>query len=378
MKIDELLKESKIKYQKLKEVAEIGTGCSNRQDAIENGNYPFYVRSKEIQRIDTFEFDEEAIIIPGEGGIGDIFHYVNGKYALHQRAYRIHFFDDKINVKFAYYYLINYFKSFILTKAVNATVTSIRKPMIEDFEIPCLPIGRQQAIVNILDKFTQLEAELEAELEARKKQYEYYRNELVVNDKWLMVSLGEIGTFVRGKRFVKNDILSEGTPCIHYGEMYTYYKIWANETKSYLDQNLAKNLRVAHTNDVIIVAAGETVEDIGNAVAWLGESDVVFHDACFAFSHKENPKYISYFMQTEHFRSQIKRYVTSSKVSAINAAGLSKAKIPLPPLEEQSRIVSILDKFDKLVNDISEGLPAEIKMRRQQYEYYRNKLLTFV
>jgi type I restriction enzyme S subunit len=82
-------------------------------------------------------------------------------------------------------------------------------------------------------------------------------------------------------------------------------------------------------------------------------------------------------MQTDLFRSQIKRYVTSSKVSAINAVGLSKAIIPIPPLEEQNRIVAILDKFETLVNDISTGLPAEIKMRRQQYEYYRNKLLTF-
>ncbi|MFW9608147.1 MAG: restriction endonuclease subunit S, partial [Prevotella sp.] len=119
------------------------------------------------------------------------------------------------------------------------------------------------------------------------------------------------------------------------------------------------------------------IEDIGNAVAWLGKEDVVFHDACFAFSHKENPKYISYFMRTDFFRSQIKRNITSSKVSAINAIGLSKAKIPLPSLEEQNRIVAILDKFDALVNDISIGLPAEIKMRRQQYEYYREKLLTF-
>jgi len=164
-----------VEFKKLKEVAEIGTGSSNRQDAVENGEFPFYVRSKEVQRINKYEFEEDAIIIPGEGGIGDIFHYANGKYALHQRAYRIHFFDNKIETKFAYYYLIGHFKSFIFTKAVNATVTSIRKPMIEDFQIPLPPLAIQQEIVNILDKFT----ELEAELEARKKQYEHYRSKLL-------------------------------------------------------------------------------------------------------------------------------------------------------------------------------------------------------
>jgi type I restriction enzyme S subunit len=134
---------------------------------------------------------------------------------------------------------------------------------------------------------------------------------------------------------------------------------------------------VARHGDVVIVSAGETIEDIGNAVAWLGESDVVTHDACFTFAHNLNPKYVSYFFRTEKFRSQIKRYISSGKISSINAKGLTKAVIPVPSIEEQKRIVSILDKFDALVNDISIGLPAELKARRLQYEYYRNKLLTF-
>nr|WP_282189110.1 restriction endonuclease subunit S [Maribellus sp. YY47] len=192
---------------------------------------------------------------------------------------------------------------------------------------------------------------------------------------WKM--LGEVGEFIRGKRFVKNDIVSEGVPCIHYGELYTHYKIWAKEAKSYLNPNLAAKLRVAHPGDVVIVSAGETIEDIGNGVAWLGDSDVVIHDACFAYSHKMNPKYVSYYLQTNLFRSQIKSSISSGKISSINAPGLSKAKIPIPPMEEQVRIVGILDKFDALVNDISVGLPAEIEARRKQYEYYRSKLLSF-
>jgi len=247
------------------------------------------------------------------------------------------------------------------------------------FEIPFPPLPIQQEIVSILDKFTTLEAELEAELEARTRQYDYYRNQLLNFDEteveWK--TLGEVGKFVRGKRFVKNDITSEGFPCIHYGEMYTHYKIWTEETKSYLEPTLATRLRVAHPGDVIIVTAGETIEDIGNAVAWLGESDVVIHDACFAFSHNMNPKYVSYFLRTNLFRSQIKKYISSGKISSIHSSGLSKAKIPIPSLAEQARIVSILDKFDTLVNDISVGLPAEIAARRKQYEYYREKLLSF-
>ena len=381
-KIEKLIAElcpEGVEWKELREVAYIGTGSSNGNEATENGKYPLFVRSKIVKRIDTYEFDEEAIVIPGEGGIGDIFHYINGKYALHQRAYRIHLLSDEISTKFVCYYMMSNFKKFIRQKAVNATVSSIRKPMIEKFPIPFPPLPIQQEIVTILDKFTSLEAELEAELEARTRQYDFYRNQLLSFDnsnvEWR--TLGEVGEFIRGKRFVKDDITSEGAPCIHYGELYTHYKIWTREAKSYLEPTLASRLRVAKPGDVIIVTAGETIEDIGNAVAWLGESDVVIHDACFAFSHNMNPKYVSYFLRTNLFRSQIKKHISSGKISSVHSSGLSKAKIPVPSLTEQERIVTILDKFDRLVNDISEGLPAEIKARRKQYEYYREKLLTF-
>ena len=172
-----------VKWAKIKDIAEIGTGSGNRQDAVENGEYPFYVRSKDIFRNSTYEFDEEAIIIPGEGGIGDIFHYVKGKYALHQRAYRIHFMTEDICTKYAYYYFSAFFKDFIMKKAVNATVTSIRKPMIEDFPIPLPPLSEQERIVGILDKYETLVNDtrqgIPALINAVQRKYEYYRERLL-------------------------------------------------------------------------------------------------------------------------------------------------------------------------------------------------------
>jgi type I restriction enzyme, S subunit len=288
------------------------------------------------------------------------------------------------DAKFLAYYLQT--PSFFAFKRKNMTgakVIRVHGDKLGKFKVPIPPLSIQQEIVSILDKFDAFVLEhemlLKAELEARRSQYKYYRDQLLCfvgkEVEWKM--LGEVGEFVRGRRFVKDDIVSEGVPCIHYGELYTHYKIWAKEAKSYLKPDLAAKLRVAHPGDVIIVAAGETIEDIGNGVAWLGESDVVIHDACYTYTHSLNPKYVSYYLQTNLFRSQIKRYISSGKISSINASGLSKAKIPIPPLPEQERIVGILDKFDALVNDISVGLPAEIQARRKQYEYYRGKLLTF-
>ena len=225
-RLNELIQElcpDGVEFKKIHDVAEVGTGCCNGNEAEDGGVYPFFVRSQNVKAKNDFQYDEEAIIIPGEGGIGDIFHYVNGKYALHQRVYRIHFIDKTINAKFIYYYMKSNFKSFILKKAVSATVTSIRKPMIEKFEIPIPPLDVQNEIVRILDTFTSHAAELQA----RKGQYEYYRNKLLTFDKddknvkWM--KLGEVGTFIRGKRFVRTDIVENGIPCIHYGDMYTYY-----------------------------------------------------------------------------------------------------------------------------------------------------------
>lgn len=380
-KLDELINKLipyGVEFKELVTLAEIGTGSSDRKDSAEDGKYPFYVRSKDVLRINTFEYDEEAIVIPGEGGIGEIFHFVSGKYALHQRAYRIHPTTEKLSTKFLYYYMFANFKKFIMQRAVSATVTSIRKPMIEKFEVPLPPLEIQNEIVRILDKFTSLEAELDAELDARRKQYEYYRDSLLLENKnaeWK--TLSEIGTFERGRRFVHGDDREEGTPCIHYGELYTYYGVWANEVKTHIDPELKTKLRFAEKNDVIIVGAGENNIDIGVAVAWLGDYKVAIHDACYIFRHKQNPKYISYLLRTYNYHLQIKKYVSEGKICSISSEGIGKAKLPFPSLEEQQKIVAILDRFESLCNDITSGLPAEIEARHKQYEYYRDKLLTF-
>lgn len=192
-------------------------------------------------------------------------------------------------------------------------------------------------------------------------------------------ALGEIGYFVRGKRFVKSDILSEGIPCIHYGEMYTHFGISAKETRSFLDADLASKLRFANHGDVIIVAAGETIEDIGNGTAWVGDCDVVIHDACFSYKSTLDPTYVSYFLRTKSFKKQIKKYVSSGKISSINSTGLGKAIIPIPcpdnakkSLEIQAEIVRILDTFTELTYELTYELTA----RKKQYNHYRDQLLS--
>jgi type I restriction enzyme S subunit len=189
--------------------------------------------------------------------------------------------------------------------------------------------------------------------------------------------MGETGIFIRDRRFTKEDIVPDGIPSIHYGEVYTHYGVYARDTVSRVRGDMADQLRYAKPGDVVIAGVGETVEDVGKAVAWLGDEGVAFHDDCWAFRSEQDPTYIAYVMQTAAFHAQKDKYVARAKVKRLSGESMAKITIPVPGIEEQRRIVSILDRFDTLVNDLSRGLPAEILARRQQYEYYRDRLLKF-
>ncbi|MFA5521409.1 MAG: restriction endonuclease subunit S [Castellaniella sp.] len=172
-------------WKSLNEVAIIGTGNRNTNEAIAGGKYPFYVRSQMIRQINNYEFDEEAIITAGDGvGVGKIFHYATGKYNLHQRAYRIVVADTQIlSSKFLYYFFASNFYQYIAKTSVHASVTSLRKPMFENYQIPLPSLEEQTRIVAILDKFdaltTSIREDLSREIELRRKQYEYYRELLL-------------------------------------------------------------------------------------------------------------------------------------------------------------------------------------------------------
>ncbi|MRR56049.1 MAG: restriction endonuclease subunit S [Deltaproteobacteria bacterium] len=247
------------------------------------------------------------------------------------------------------------------------------------FRIPVPPLEVQREIVKVLDTFTKLEAELEAELEARRRQYKYYRDALLASkdQKIRWTTMSEVGEFFRGRRFTKDDYVPDGIGCIHYGDIYTQYGTATTATVSQVRSDMSSSLRFAKPGDLVIAGVGETVEDVGKAVAWLGDGEVAIHDDCFVFRHSLNPKFVSYYFQTAAFHAEKNKFVARAKVKRLSAENLGKLAIPVPPLDEQERIVAILDKFDTLVNDLSNGLPAEIKARRQQYEHYRDRLLSF-
>ncbi|MCY4461655.1 MAG: restriction endonuclease subunit S [Albidovulum sp.] len=248
-------------------------------------------------------------------------------------------------------------------------------------EDPEKSLAIQAEIVRILDAFTELAAELTTELKIRKKQYNHYREQLLnfEGKKVDHLPMGDerVGKFRRGGGLQKKDFVEAGVGCIHYSQIYTHYGTYTRTTKSFVSEEFAKKDRMARPGDLVIATTGVNDEDVCKAVAWLGGEDVaVSSDACI-FSHKLNPKFVSYFFQTEQFQKQKRACITGAIVRCVNADSLAKILIPVPASEEQERVVNILNKIDTLATSLSEGLPREISLRQQQYEYYRDLLLNF-
>jgi len=189
--------------------------------------------------------------------------------------------------------------------------------------------------------------------------------------------MSELGTFIRGNGLQKKDFTESGVGCIHYGQIYTYYGNFTDTTKSFVSKEAAKKFRKAQKGDLIIATTSENVDDVCKTVVWLGEEEICISGETYIFKHNQNPKYLAYYLQTPMFYDYKKQHITGTKVIRVHGTKLENFQIPVPPLEEQNRIVSILDKFDTLTTSISEGLPKEIELRKKQYEYYRDLLLTF-
>lgn len=274
--------------------------------------------------------------------------------------------------KFVFYYM------FVIDewckKNVNAgNFASVDMKRFKKLEFPLPPIEVQTEIVRILDKFTSLEAELEAELDCRKRQYEYYRDKLLsfdtVGGQEVTISkIGDIGRICMCKRIMKNQTNSEsGIPFYKIG---TFGKVADAYISNDVYEEYKKMYSYPKKGDILMSASGT----IGRTVVFNGEPSY-FQDSNIVWVDNDETKvlnsYLNYYYQIIEWKTQggtIKRLYNNL---------LAGATIKYPSLEEQHRIVAILDRFESLTTSLQSGLPAEITARRQQYEHYRDKLLTF-
>ena len=268
-------------------------------------------------------------------------------------------------------------RSNIIKCASGVTRFNVSKKLFLKILIPVPPLEIQREIVKVLDTFTKLEAELEAELEARRRQYHYYRDQLLsFNNEVEYIKLIDVCEYVdyRGKTPKK-------------AEAGIFLVTAKNIRKGFIDYDVSKEY-ISHHDYEDVMRRGKpklgdvliTTEAPCGYVAQVDNENIALAQRVIKYRSKTpklNNTFLKYVLLGTEFQNKLDKTATGATVKGIKGSKLHQLTIPVPPLEEQARIVTILDKFDALVNDLSNGLPAEIAARRKQYEHYRDRLLTF-
>ena len=262
----------------------------------------------------------------------------------------------------------------IVKCANGVTRFNISKERFAKITIPIPPISIQNRIVEILDHFTDLISNLNTELDLRRKQLEHYREKMLAFGEGIeWKTLGEVCVMQRGNNVQKSDFTENGVGCIHYGQIYTHYGLSATTTNKYVPKEVAAKAPKAHKNDVVITITSENVEDLCKPVAWLGNEDVAVSSHALILKHQQDAKFMAFLLISDNVRKQKATYAHSGKVTEIIPEHVGRIKIPLPPINVQQNIVATLDKFTTLIDNIEQ----EITLRKKQYDYYREQLLTF-
>ncbi|MFJ1378103.1 restriction endonuclease subunit S [Capnocytophaga canimorsus] len=380
--IKNLLKDQKVEWKTLGEVCEIRTGQGiNKRMILDNaGEHPVINSGREpLGFINKWNTEDDPIGITSRGaGVGSIT-WQEGKYFRGNLNYSVTHDKNEINTRFLYHLLLE-FQREIQSLCTFDGIPALNTSNLKSLQIPIPPLAVQKEIAKILDTFTMLEAELEAELDCRKRQYQYYRDTLLTfgdNVEWK--TLGEVCK-IKGRigfrGYTQKDFVEKGEGAISLspGNMKNGY--FDFEKCSYISWEKyeeSPEIKISE-KDIIFVKTGSTAGKVD--VHFLPEKSTLNPQLVVLKDVECNKRFLFHLLNTNRYQAIIKTLINGA-IPNISQKELSKLQIPLPPLEEQKRIVNILDKFDALVNDISQGLPAEINARRKQYEYYREKLLSF-
>ncbi|EJB86827.1 type I restriction enzyme, S subunit [Helicobacter pylori Hp H-11] len=422
-----------VEFKTLEEVFEIKNGYTpskNNPEFWKNGTIPWFrmedirengrILKDSIQHITPKAlkgkklFPKNSIIISTTATIGEHALLIVDSLANQQFT----FLSKKANCDLALDMKFFFYQCFLLGEWCKNNINvsgfaSVDMTAFKKYKFPIPPLEIQQEIVKILDAFTELNTELNTELKARKKQYEYYQNMLLdFNDinqshkdakmsaktypkrlKTLLQTLapkgvefrklGDIGEFYGGLVGKSKKSFSQGN------KFYVPYINVFNNPQ--LDLNALESVQIGdkekqntiQLGDVLFTGSSENLEDCAMScvVTQKIEKDIYLNSFCFGFRFFDknlfNPSFLKHFLRDYNFRKNISKVANGVTRFNVSKQLLSKITIPIPPLEIQQEIVKILDQFSLLTTDLLAGIPAEIKVRKKQYEYYREKLLTF-
>ncbi|ELA09511.1 type I restriction enzyme [Moraxella macacae 0408225] len=382
--VERLLNGREVEWKSLGEVSTIKTGQAISKNKIANniGIYPVINSGKEpLGYYNNWNTENNPIGITSRGvGVGSII-WTDGKYFRGNLNYSVTVNNNKIlNVRFLYFILLH-LQSRIHELCTFTGIPALNASNLKTLLIPIPPPDVQNEIVRVLDKYTALNDELISELNKefvlRQKQYNYYRDKLLTfGDEVEYKTLNEVAIdFGRGKskHRPRNDARLYGgeIPFVQTGDIRNAGHVIEKFTQTYSDFGLKQSKLWKKGTLCITIAAN------------IAETSILGFDACFPDSvigfvadpNKTSEKYVEYLLSS--LKSTLQEKSTSGAQENLNLAAFADLRLPFPSLQEQQKIVSILDKFETLTNSISHGLPKEIKLRTKQYEYYREQLLGF-
>ncbi|GAB0008108.1 restriction endonuclease subunit S [Helicobacter pylori] len=424
-----------VEFKTLEEVFEIKNGYTpskNNPEFWKNGTIPWFrmedlrengrILKDSIQHITPKAlkgkklFPKNSIIISTTATIGEHALLIVDSLANQQFT----FLSKKANCDIALDMKFFFYQCFLLGEWCknNTNVSgfaSVDMTAFKKYKFPIPPLEIQQEIVKILDAFTELNTELNTELKARKKQYQYYQNMLLdFNDinsnhkdakerlaqktypknlKTLLQTLapkgvefrklGDIGEFYGGLVGKSKKSFSQGNKFyVPYINVFNNPQLDLNALESVQIEDKEKQNTI-QLGDVLFTGSSENLEDCAMScvVTQKIEEDIYLNSFCFGFRFFDknlfNPSFLKHFLRDYNFRKNISKVANGVTRFNVSKQLLSKITIPIPPLEIQQEIVKILDQFSALTTDLLAGIPAEIEARKKQYEYYREKLLTF-
>lgn len=382
-RIDDLVADScpeGVRFKPLSELCTVFNGYAFKSDLFNSDGIGLpIIRIRDVNSgfSDTYfsgDFDERWIVQNGDiliGMDGDfrVNRWRHGRALLNQRVCRLQDFSSELLPAFIYYQIQDVLDR-IHASVTGSTVKHLSSRMLGLSRIPVPPLEVQREIVRVLDQFTQLETELEAELQARRRQYEHYQQSLLAftDDAADWKTLGDIGPVSMCKRVFKAETHPTGD--------IPFFKIgtFGREPDAYISRELYETYKARYSHpkpgDVLISAAGT----IGRAITYDG-APAYFQDSNIVWIDNDETLVSNAYLR--HWYRVIKWSTDGSTIRRLYNANIRRAAIAVPPRKEQDRIVATLDSLDALVNDSGVGLPAELAARRKQYEYYRDKLLTF-
>ena len=393
-KLDELIRElcpDGVEYKPMSEVIQFLNGRAYKQtELLDNGKYKV-LRVGNFYTNENWYYSDLELEPDKYCERGDLLYtwaatlgpqiWNEDKAIFHYHIWKLKFDENLINKKFLYHFLSmdvdDIEKSLTKSTMPHVSMASMNKRI-----VPLPPLEIQREIVRILDNFTNLTAELTAELTARKMQYSYYRDNLLsFNMPVSKKKIGEITRVFSAARVHKNEWTQEGVPFYRSSDVISKFNGVENSRgKAYISFDLYKRLSAKSgkiMKDDILITGGGT---IGIPYVVPSDEPIYVKDAdllCIQKSKEFNSRFLYHYFLSTEFRKYLENITHNATIAHYTISQIENTPVPLPPLDVQNRIVNVLDNFEKICSDLNIGLPAEIEARQKQYEYYRDKLLTF-